>query len=38
MSTQASVYEAVLAYTRVRFKNSVTREVLHYRPRNQTLL
>ena len=38
MSTRASVYLAVLACTRVHFKNLVTREVLYYRPRNQTLV
>ena len=37
-STRASVYEAILACTRVRFKNSITREVLYYRPHNQTLV
>ena len=37
-NTQALVYEAVLACTRVHFKNSVTREILYYRPRNQTLV
>ena len=34
-STRALVYEAVL---QVHFRNSVTREVLYYRPRNQTLV
>ena len=37
-STRASVYEAVLACTRVHFKNSVTREVLYYRPHIQMLV
>ena len=37
-STRALVYEAVVACTRVHFKNSVTREVLYYRSRNQTLV
>ena len=34
-STRASVYEAILACTRVHFKYSVTRDVLCYRPRNE---
>ena len=37
-STRALVYEAVMACTRVHFENSVTRKVLYYRPRNQTLV
>ena len=37
-SRAANEYEAVVACTRVHFKNSVTREVLYYRPRNQTLV
>ena len=37
-STRASVYEAILACTRVHFKYSVTREILYYRPRNETFV
>ena len=37
-STQASVDESILASTRVHFKNSVTREVLYYRLRNETFV
>ena len=38
MSTRASVDELILASTRVHFKYSVTREVLYYRPRNETFV
>ena len=37
-STRASVYKEILACTRVHFKYSVTREILYYRPRNETFM
>ena len=38
MSTWASIDESIFASTQVHFKSSVTREVLYYRPRNETLV
>ena len=38
MSTRALIDESIMASTRVHFKYSVTREVLYYRPRNETFV
>ena len=38
MVIEASIDESIIARTRVHFNYSVTREVLYYRPRNETFV